>query len=124
MSKIELSPLRHSWILDLDGTICKHNGYLVDGHDTLLPGVKDFMASISGDFVVIVTARDLKYKEKTIDFLRENNIHYDAILFGAPTGERILINDKKPSGLIMGYSLNLSRNEGLPLDFFKINPKK
>ena len=34
-----LSTLPKTWILDLDGTIVKHNGYKMDGVDTLLPGV-------------------------------------------------------------------------------------
>ena len=35
-----LSTLPKTWIFDLDGTILKHNGYKIDGEDTLLPGVK------------------------------------------------------------------------------------
>ena len=33
-----LSTLPKTWILDLDGTILKHNGYRTDGRDTVLPG--------------------------------------------------------------------------------------
>ena len=43
MSKnIVVSALGKTWILDIDGTVCKHNGYKLDGHDTLLPGAKQF----------------------------------------------------------------------------------
>ena len=38
-NELLLSTLGHTWIFDLDGTIVKHNGYLIDGKDTLLPGV-------------------------------------------------------------------------------------
>lgn len=38
----EFSPLAKTWILDIDGTIVKHNGYKIDGYDTLLEGVKEF----------------------------------------------------------------------------------
>ena len=38
-----LSPLGKTWILDIDGTIVKHNGYKIDGHDTLLLGAKEFL---------------------------------------------------------------------------------
>ena len=34
--EIEMSILPKTWILDLDGTIVKHNGYIEDGFDTLL----------------------------------------------------------------------------------------
>ena len=37
---IKLSPLNKTWIFDIDGTVCKHNGYKLDGYDTILPGVK------------------------------------------------------------------------------------
>ena len=39
---MELSPLNHTWLIDVDGTIVKHNGYIIDGQDTLLDGVKEF----------------------------------------------------------------------------------
>lgn len=42
MNKLILSTLAHTWILDLDGTIVKHNGYKLDGTDTLLEGAKEF----------------------------------------------------------------------------------
>ena len=43
MNKLILSTLAHTWILDLDGTIVKHNGYKLDGTDTLLEGAKEFL---------------------------------------------------------------------------------
>lgn len=33
--------LPKSWIIDLGGTIVKHNGYIIDDHDTLLDGSRD-----------------------------------------------------------------------------------
>lgn len=36
-----LSALPHTWIFDIDGTICVHNGYK-NGGDVLLNGVKKF----------------------------------------------------------------------------------
>ena len=42
MNKVTLSTLGHTWILDIDGTIVKHNGYLIDGEDTFLPGAETF----------------------------------------------------------------------------------
>lgn len=37
---LTLSTLPKTWIFDLDGTLVKHNGYKIDGHDTLLERVK------------------------------------------------------------------------------------
>ena len=44
---LEFSPLEKTWILDVDGTLVKHNGYKIDGYDTLLEGVKEFFEKLS-----------------------------------------------------------------------------
>lgn len=111
MQKLTLSPLGHTWVLDLDGTIVKHNGYKIDGHDTLLNGAKEFMDSIPpDDLVIFVTSREVSYRDLTEKFLIANGIPFDHIVFGAPYGERILINDRKPSGLITAIAVNTDRD--------------
>lgn len=110
-NKLVVSSLSHTWILDLDGTIVKHNGYKIDGEDSFLPGAKEFMERIpQGDMVVFLTSRTEDYRELTELFLRKNNIKYDYIIFGAPYGERILINDRKPGGLNMSVAINSQRD--------------
>lgn len=114
MDKLVLSTLGHTWILDLDGTILKHNGYKIDGIDTLLDGAMDFLNAIpQKDMILFVTSRTEEYRELTENFLRNNGIRYDAIVFGCPYGERILMNDDKPSGLKMGYVFNKKRDEAI-----------
>ncbi len=108
---IKVSPLSKTWILDIDGTIVKHNGYKLDGRDTLLDGAKEFLSSIpKSDMVIFITSRTDEYRGLTIDFLKENDIRYDHIIFNAPYGERILINDRKPSGLDMSVAVNTKRD--------------
>lgn len=109
--KMVLSTLAKTWIFDLDGTIVKHNGYKLDGRDTLLPGAKAYLDALPDeDRVLILTSRTEEYREETLRFLKENGIHYDEILFGMPMGERILVNDRKPSGLDMAMAVNLDRD--------------
>ncbi len=111
-NKLTLSTLGHTWILDLDGTIVKHNGYLIDGQDTLLPGALEFLHNIpEKDMVIIITSREEKYRIMTENFLNKNEIRYNHIIFNAPYGERILVNDDKPSGLKMSYSVSSNRDE-------------
>lgn len=106
-----LSTLPKTWLLDIDGTIVKHNGYKIDGHDTLLPGAKEYLEQIPDeDHIIFLTSRTDEYQEQTCDFLHANNIRYDEIIFNLPYGERILINDRKPSGLKMSIAINTDRN--------------
>ena len=116
---LELSTLPKTWIFDIDGTIVKHNGYKVDGFDTLLDGVKDFFKELSAeDKVILMTAREEKYIKELKEFLKQNNIRYDYLLSDIPVGERILINDRKPSGLDMAYAINKKRDETLEIKYF------
>lgn len=115
---IVLSPLPKTWILDLDGTLVKHNGYKLDGRDTLLSGAGEFLANIRPeDMVIILTSRTEEYRDLTEHFLKDNGIRYDHIIFNAPYGERILINDRKPSGLRMAVAVNTERDKACEAAF-------
>ena len=110
---LTMSNLSKTWFIDIDGTIVKHNGYK-SGEDFFLEGSMNFLNNIpKNDKIVFTTARGIEYKEFTENFLLQNNIRYDHILYDLPTGERIVINDKKPNGLKMSYSINLERDEGM-----------
>ena len=107
-----LSTLPKTWIFDLDGTLLKHNGYKLDGEDTLLEGVKEYLDGIpEEDHILILTSRTEEYKEQTLKFLCDNDIRYNEILFNIPMGERIVVNDRKPSGLAMAVAINVERDE-------------
>ena len=113
MDTSELSSLNKTWIFDLDGTLVKHNGYK-NGGDELLPGVSKFFTNIlEDDKVIILTARSSDFRKETEEFLLENGIKYDYILYDLPVGERVLFNDTKPSGLKTAYAYNLERDTGL-----------
>ena len=106
-----LSSLGHTWILDLDGTIVKHNGYKIDGKDTFLPNAKEFLQNLPvGDMLIFLTSRTEHEKEITEALLADNNIHYHTIIYNAPYGERILMNDKKPSGLDTAIAISGERD--------------
>ncbi len=108
---IVLSTLPKTWIFDLDGTIVKHNGYKIDEKDTLLEGAKEYLDTIPAeDFVLILTSRTDEYMEMTLSFLNDNGIRYDEILFNMPMGERIVVNDRKPSGIDMAVAINMDRD--------------
>lgn len=119
-NEVRMSSMGKTWILDLDGTILKHNGYKIDGKDSFLPGAEEFLKSLpESDMIVFLTSRkdevidgkERQIQKETEDFLREHGIRYDHIIYNAPYGERILINDSKPSGLPMAYAFRPKRDE-------------
>ena len=113
MDRSNFSDLNKTWIFDLDGTLLKHNGYKYGG-DVLLPGVSEFFKTIpKDDKIIILTARSSENSKETEKFLSENQIHFDYIIYDLPIGERILVNDEKPSGLKTAYAYNLIRDKGL-----------
>ncbi len=108
---LKLSTLPKTWILDLDGSLLKHNGYTTDGEDTILEGAKEYMDGIPDeDYILILTSRTDEYKEQTVAFLSKHGIRYDQILFNIPMGERIVVNDRKPSGIDMAVAINMDRD--------------
>lgn len=115
---LELSKLPKTWIFDIDGTIVKHNGYLIDGHDILLPGVKNFFSNIpDNDVIILLTSRKSEYLEDLRNFLRSEEIKFDYIITDLPQGERIMVNDNKPSGLKCAYAINKERDKGLNINY-------
>lgn len=112
--------LPRTWLIDLDGTVVKHNAYL-DSGDELLTGVREFWSRISHeDRVVLITARSSRYQDATQKFLQAENLRYDLLIMDMPSGERILVNDCKPDGTITAYAFNVERDQGLgqiSLDF-------
>lgn len=124
--RIELSALPKTWLIDVDGTLFRHNGHL-HGPDELLPGALEFLRGLpAGDCVVLLTARAPEWEEATRAALHRHGIRFDRILFGLPTGERVLINDAKPSGLATAHAVNLPRDAGLVSlcgDFFLVTDK-
>ncbi len=118
---LEFSSLSKTWILDVDGTLVKHNGYKIDGYDTLLDGVKEFFEHLpADDKVILLTARKDEFLPALKTFLKENSIRCDYLLTDMPMGERILVNDRKPSGLDMAFAVNKDRDKALNIDY-KIN---
>ena len=120
--RLSLSCLPHTWFIDLDGTVLAHNGHR-SGNERILPGVQAFWNTIPPqDLIVLLSARHESEKEASLQFLREAGLRFNHALFDLPTGERVLINDRKPSGLPTAFSVNLDRDEGMSRLEFAVDP--
>ena len=117
-AELRISPMPKTWILDLDGTLLVHDGPYIMGKDEFLPGAREFLESIpKRDMIIFLTARSDYEKPHTMRFLKENNVRYDHIIFNAGEGERIMINDMKPDGLVTAYAVNTVRDRFCKTEF-------
>ncbi|HZZ57079.1 MAG TPA: hypothetical protein VFE31_04555 [Opitutaceae bacterium] len=113
MTDLVVSTLPKTWIFDLDGVLVEHNGHR-RGDDRVLPGVKEFFAALPlEDVVIILTARTEADAGATRRRLQDEGLRYNHLIFGCPVGERVLLNDRKPSGLATALAINLRRDQGL-----------
>ena len=71
---------------------------------------------------MILTAREAAARLRTEQFLAREGVRYDEMLFEMPMGERILVNDTKPSGLKCAHAVQIPRNAGLSDFAIKIDP--
>lgn len=115
---ITLSSLEKTWLFDLDGTILKHNGYKTEGKDSFLKGAKEFLLKIpKSDKIIFLTSRKKEQAKETEKFLKEAGVRYETIIYELPYGERLLFNDRKPSGLKTAYAIESERDKFAEVDF-------
>ena len=117
----------HTWFIDIDGTIIRHKGNdLISkdeflSRDEVLPGVKEFWENIpKDDVIVLVTARPEDYRDQTLALLTAHDLRYDQAIFNLPRGQRILVNDARPTGLKTAIAWNVIRDQGFLEDYFNL----
>lgn len=124
--ELRLSALGHTWFLDLDGVLFPHNAYRKLGTegDLPLPGVVEFLSSLpTQDRIVLCTSRPERYRAPTERALRKAKIRWHHLLMGLPRGERVLVNDTKPQGLVTSHAVALERDHGLRGVRLRIDPQ-
>lgn len=122
-----LSPLPKSWFLDIDGTLVAHNSHLrLHQQDVkYLAGVHEFFKSISPDDTIVLTTSRQLAECRTIvdDITRISSCKNIKLLSNLGAGERIIINDCKPSGLKTAYAFNIKRDAGISALSFRVDPE-
>jgi len=63
--------------------------------------------------IILTTARRESLREKTEQDLSKLGIPYDNLIMGISKGQRIIINDKRPTGEETAFAINVERDEGL-----------
>ena len=78
---LHLSHLPKTWLIDIDGVIFKHNGHLKlknGKYEKPLNNVVKFINSLDEkDKIILLSAREEKYREITENSLKNAGIKYD-----------------------------------------------
>jgi phosphatidate phosphatase PAH1 len=109
---------RKTIFCDIDGTLFEHKKDLhamITKDPSILPGViEKFSEWRNKDYyIILTTARPEGCRNITEKQLASFGIFYDRMIMGLPVGPRVVINDKKPDGLITSYAVCIERNDGL-----------
>lgn len=121
--KLRTARARHnvrigSIFCDFDGVIAEHEDVPdFDRPFRVLPGsierLTDWMNQ--GYFIVITTARDASKEPAMRALLAAAGVPYHHLIMGLPSGPRFLINDRKPSALLVpqAHAMEVERNQGI-----------
>ena len=85
-------------IIDVDGVIFQHGNWWADTPS--LPGIKEAFHEWErkGYCIVIMTARPECMRPELEERLKKNHLFWNHLVMGVSSGERVVINDAKPSG--------------------------
>ena len=110
-----------TFFIDIDGVILKQgDNWPLKTYDQrafeAIPGSVKIINELftAGHTIVLTTARAEPYRTATEYQLQRIALQYDTLLMGLPTGQRVLINDRKPEENIdTAIAINLDRDAGL-----------
>lgn len=110
--------MRKVIFLDIDGTLLLHRNLGLSGilteEPTMLPNVLKKLNEWEAKQyrIILVTGRSESMRRFTEEQLQSLGIFYSALIMEV-TGDRILVNDKKPDGREAAFAINLDRNKGI-----------
>lgn len=117
MSENEVIP--KTLFLDIDGTLVVHNNPHVTSQPShkmcVLDGTIEKLLDWNkkGYIIILTTGRRENSREVTIKQLQEAGIFYDQLIMGVGRGQRVIINDIKPDGMLSAHCINVERNVGI-----------
>ena len=105
--------------IDIDGCLIKHKGNLskqILEEPEVLPGVIEKLNQWEGEGhkIILTTGRKESMRKATEKQLSKVGIFYDQLIMGINRGERIIINDSKPTeDQSTCKAIQIKRNEGI-----------
>lgn len=121
--KLRSTRARHN--VRVGSIFCDLDGVLVEHEDVpdftrglrVLPGTHERLQEwiADGYFVVLTTARDASRESELRALLDAAKLPFHHLVMGLPSGPRFLINDRKPSALLISQAqaLEVERNQGI-----------
>lgn len=98
--------------IDLDGTLVIHNYDPEHIDEKLIKKTVEFLDEHKDAYIVLTTSRSLENVQKAIEYLYNEGIHFDDMIYDLPTGKRILVNDHKKGSEDKAFAINLERDRG------------
>ena len=104
--------------IDIDGTLFEHKGTFSNialSESTLLPNAREKMDEwCSKEYrIILTTARRESLRNRTESELQRLGVPYDCLIMGISKGQRVVINDRRPSGDDTAFAINIDRDTGL-----------
>ena len=112
--------MKKTLFVDIDGTLIKHQGSLTNMVTKDMKILSDVIEKFNqwnadGHKIILTTGRPESMRKLTIDGLLKLGLFYDQLIMGITRGERIVINDRKPShkNMRVARAIEINRNDGL-----------
>lgn len=104
---------RETVFIDVDGVIVKHNYDPDNISDEFIESTMKYLEDIKDSYIILTTSRRVEHLRQVIlGFYNRLGKYPDRIIYGIPTGKRILINDFKVDGEYKADAINLKRDGG------------
>jgi FMN phosphatase YigB (HAD superfamily) len=114
-----MNPRPKTIICDIDGTLVKHHLPVVNSSNlSSLEIIPETLRKISewdakGYNIILITGRKESMRRATEEQLSRIGIIYDQLIMGIGGGDRVLINDRKPTGEDTAFAINIDRDKGI-----------
>ena len=111
--------MKKTLFIDIDGCIAKHQGNLSSmflNEMEILPGSLEKLNewNAKGYIIILTTGRRECLRKITEEQLLKHGLFFDQLIMGLSRGERVLINDIKPSNdMCVASAIQIKRDEGL-----------